>query len=211
MEIGPREGVCLGVNFGCIIVTTGDFTAYVCNSATTRPSSQITLGRLVMTMPITSCSRRLDDEAVKTAVILRLSSPLCAPHPCRCDSLVDTDGLHSFVCKQAPGRLARHHAMNHLIARAFASADIPVTKEPQVLSQSDGKRPDGWTLILWQVGKVLTWAVTVVSQLANSCIHTAAQDAGAVAELTAARRQPSTLCWKVIIYFSQCGGITRPE
>ena len=30
------------------IVTNGDFTAYVCDSAATRPSSQITLGRLVI-------------------------------------------------------------------------------------------------------------------------------------------------------------------
>ena len=32
---------------GRAIVTNGDFTAYVCDSAATRPSSQITLGRLV--------------------------------------------------------------------------------------------------------------------------------------------------------------------
>ena len=30
------------------VVTNGDFTAYVCDSAATRPSSQITLGRLVI-------------------------------------------------------------------------------------------------------------------------------------------------------------------
>jgi len=36
-----------GVTLGCSIVTNGDFTAYVCYSATTRPSSQITLDRLV--------------------------------------------------------------------------------------------------------------------------------------------------------------------
>ena len=36
-----------GPNLGRAIVTNGDFTAYVCDSAATRPSSQITLGRLV--------------------------------------------------------------------------------------------------------------------------------------------------------------------
>ena len=36
-----------GVNLGHAIVTKGDFTAYVCNSAATWPSSQITLGKLV--------------------------------------------------------------------------------------------------------------------------------------------------------------------
>ena len=45
--IGPRKGVLLGANLGRAIVTNGDFTAYVCDSAATRPSSQITLGRLV--------------------------------------------------------------------------------------------------------------------------------------------------------------------
>jgi len=34
-----------GVNLGRAIVTNGDFMAYMCDSAATRPSSQITLGR----------------------------------------------------------------------------------------------------------------------------------------------------------------------
>ena len=38
------------VNLGRAIVTNGDFTAYVCDSAATRPSSQITLDRLVITV-----------------------------------------------------------------------------------------------------------------------------------------------------------------
>ena len=37
----------LGANLGRAIVTNRNFTAYVCDSAATRPSSQITLGRLV--------------------------------------------------------------------------------------------------------------------------------------------------------------------
>ena len=45
--IGPREGVLLGANLGRAIVTNGDFTAYVCDSAATQPSSQITLDTLV--------------------------------------------------------------------------------------------------------------------------------------------------------------------
>ena len=36
-----------GANLGRAIVTNGDFTAYVCDSAAKRPCSQITLGRLV--------------------------------------------------------------------------------------------------------------------------------------------------------------------
>ena len=36
-----------GANLGRPIVTNGDFTAYVCDSVATRPSPQITLGKLV--------------------------------------------------------------------------------------------------------------------------------------------------------------------
>ena len=48
MGVGPREVVLLGTNLGHAIVTNGDFTAYVCDSAATRPSSQMTLDRLVV-------------------------------------------------------------------------------------------------------------------------------------------------------------------
>ena len=41
--------VLLGANLRRAIVTSGDFMAYVCDGAATRPSSQITLGRLVKT------------------------------------------------------------------------------------------------------------------------------------------------------------------
>ena len=34
-----------------------------------------------------------------------------------------------------------------MIARSFAAAGIPVTKEPTGLFRSDGKRPDGLTLV----------------------------------------------------------------
>ena len=36
-----------GANLGRVIVTNGDFTAYVCDSAASRLSSQITLGKHV--------------------------------------------------------------------------------------------------------------------------------------------------------------------
>ena len=43
-----REGVLLGANLEHAIVTNGDFTAYLCYSTATRPSSQITLGKLAI-------------------------------------------------------------------------------------------------------------------------------------------------------------------
>jgi len=51
--------------------------------------------------------------------------------------------------------------LNDLVARAMASAGIPVSKEPEGLSRSDWKPPDGLYLIHWQAGMPLTWDVTL--------------------------------------------------
>ena len=53
-EFGDRytgRGTFGGANLGRAIVTNGDFTAYVYDSAVTWPSSQITLGKLVFISP----------------------------------------------------------------------------------------------------------------------------------------------------------------
>ena len=49
MGFGDRytgRGILRGANLGRAIITNGDFTAYVCDIAATRPSSQITLASL---------------------------------------------------------------------------------------------------------------------------------------------------------------------
>ena len=84
---------------------------------------------------------------------MRLRMNICAPHFCCCGAQVDARGTHSLVYKQAPGTGTRHHVLNDMVARAFASAVFPVSKEPAGLSRVDGKRPDGMTIISWQPGK----------------------------------------------------------
>jgi len=77
-----------------------------------------------------------------------------------------------------------NNALNDLIARSFAFAGVSVTKEPIGLFRSDGKRPDGLTLVPWQSGKSLCWDVTVSSPLAESHVtcnvkcNEAAREAG---------------------------------
>ena len=56
----------------------------------------------------------------------------------------------------------------------MVSAGIPCTKEPLGLSRSDGKRPDGLSLVPWEAGKPLTWEVTVICPLADSYVAAAA-------------------------------------
>ena len=46
-------------------------------------------------------------------------------------------------------------ALNDLVARCFASAGTPVTKEPTGLFRTDGKRPDDLRHVPWQSGNML--------------------------------------------------------
>ena len=47
-------------------------------------------------------------------------------------------------------------------------AGIPSVKEPNGLTRSDGKRPDGLTSIPWREGRSATWDVTVINTVATS-------------------------------------------
>jgi len=131
----------------------------------------------------------LDNEAVRVAIGLRLGLELCVPRQCHCGTQVDAFGRHAFVCKKAPNRSVRHHALNQRVARAFSAAAIPNSKEPLGLCRSDGKRPDGLTLVPWQSGRALLWDVTVVCPLADSYVASAAREARSVAELAATEKE----------------------
>jgi len=98
-------------------------------------------------------------------------------------------GIHVSVCKQAPSKIARHQAINDVIARAIIAAGVPVTKQPVGLARLNGKRPDRLTLIPWQVVKPLTWDVTVVSTLADSYLHSTSHSAGSAAETASVRKE----------------------
>jgi len=79
--------------------------------------------------------------------------------------------------------------LNDLIARAFVAAGVPAAKEPVGLVPQDGKRPDGLTLIPFEGGRSLTWAVTVVCSTADSYIDLAVQGPGCVAEMAASGKE----------------------
>ena len=85
-------------------------------------------------------------------------------------------GIHGLDCKYVPSRVVRHHALNDCNSRAFSPAGIPVKTEQAGLVRSDGKQPEGCTLIPWHVGKPLAWAVTVCTTT------TASHTAGAAAD-----------------------------
>ena len=61
------------------------------------------------------------------------------------------------------------------------SAQIPSRLEPSGLVRSDGKRPDGVTLVPWKNGKSLIWDATCSDTLAQSYRAAATSGTGAVA------------------------------
>jgi hypothetical protein len=140
-------------------------------------------------LPISSCGLRLDDEAVRVAVGLRLGARLCEPHQCPCGARVDPEGTHGLACRRSAGRTSRHHALNDLVWRALGRANVPAVKEPVGLVRSDGKRPDGLTQIPWQAGKCMTWDVTVTDTLAESYLSATSSSAGSAAEGAANRKE----------------------
>ena len=73
-------------------------------------------------LPIANCGLRLNDEALRVAVGMRLGLSLCVPHNCHCGTLVDAQGLQAMVCKKAPGKIARHHVLHDIIWPAFGAA-----------------------------------------------------------------------------------------
>jgi len=56
-------------------------------------------GDWLFALPIASCGLKMDDEAVRVAVGLRLGLDLCVPHECHCGSMVYARGVHSFVSR----------------------------------------------------------------------------------------------------------------
>ena len=117
------------------------------NRARLLAASSAHSGDWLHAIPISSCGLRLNDDAVRVAVGLRLGSNLCDQHVCVCGAKVDCRGTHGLSCKRSAGRSARHAFVNDLIHRALVRAGIASVKEPAGLLRTDGKRPDGLTLI----------------------------------------------------------------
>ena len=140
-------------------------------------------------LPIASCGLRLDNEDVRVAIGLRLGTAICEPHICLCGALVDAHGTHALSCKLGSGKHSRHNTINNIACRSIARTDIPSVTEPTGLLRSDGKRPDGLTLIPWQCGKSAVWDETVALTLALSYCHIMSQSAGSAAAILVNKKE----------------------
>ena len=120
---------------------------------------------------------------VRVAVGLCLGVPICRPHLCAsCGANVDALGAHDLSCRFSKGRHSRHAALNDIVKRTLESIKIPCHLEPSGLFRSDGKRPDGASIVPWKGGKVLIWDVKCLNTLASSHLRLAVREAGAVAD-----------------------------
>ena len=139
-------------------------------------------GHWLHAWPISECGLRLDDEAVRVAIGLRLGIALCEEHDCPCGLKVDRRGSHGLSCRRGPGRIPRHDAINDIVYCTLLKVQIPSREEPRGLTRhGSDKRVDGCTLIPWQRERSITWDVTIPDTLANSHLPRTSAVSGAAA------------------------------
>ena len=71
--------------------------------------------------------------------------------------------------------------MINVVRRSLEAAKIPAHLEPSDTYRSDGKRPDGTSIVPWKSGRVLVWDITCPDTLTPSYAALATREAGAVA------------------------------
>src|SRR6218665_931862 len=102
---------------------------------------------------------------------------------CACGARIDSRVSQGLSCSLGFGRIPRHSTINNIIHRSLSKAGIPSIKEPPGLTRTDGRRPDGLTMIPWRAGRHLVWDVTVVDTLAPSYVQASATMAGSAADI----------------------------
>ena len=148
--------------------------------------SQKESGAWLTAPPISSLGLRMCNATIRIATSLRLGAHLCAPHDCtHCGRRVDETGLHD----RSTGRLPHHNQLNTIIKQSLARANIPSVLEPQGLSRTYCKRPDGMAIIPWAQGRLFIWDATCWDTMAASNIHIAMSDPGRVADMAARRKR----------------------
>ena len=111
----------------------------------------------------------MSNDRVRLAIGLRVGAPLCVAHECcSCGTPVDEFGHHGLSCRSSQGRSSRHQLLNNVIHHSLASANVPSRLEPSGLHRSDGKHPDGVSMIPWSNGRFLVWDATCVDKFYES-------------------------------------------
>ena len=122
-------------------------------------------------VPCKNLGLKLDDQQLRISIGLRIGANIYVAHTCNCGKRFERDGLHGLFCTKSAGRFSRHATLNSLIKQTLGSLDLPSMLEQRGLHRTDGKRPDGVTMIPWEMGKHLLWDVTGVDALAPSRLN----------------------------------------
>lgn len=146
-------------------------------------------GAWLTVLPSKNIGTLLDNNTFRISVSLRFGCDICVPHRCICGAFVDKSGTHGLSCMYCAGRWFRHFNLNDTIKRGFNSAEIPARLEPDGLCRTDGKRPDGMTMVPWSNGQILVWDATCVDTLAPSYVKKSSVNSGSVAKLAANRKR----------------------
>lgn len=101
----------------------------------------------------------------------------------------DARGDHALSCNRGAGRGARHKEVNERIRAGLATAGCVTVLEPTGLMRSDGKRPDGVTVLPYERGLPLAWDATITHTCAQSYLQSTAINAGAAAATAEARKE----------------------
>ena len=180
-----RDSPCVVSSLEHLLSDVSDETTKARLLSVSTPES----GAWLHALPVANLGLKMDDSTIQVSVGLRLGLPLSRPHLCgHCGALVDKFATHPLSCRQSGGRFHRHATVNVIIQQAFTAAAIPVRLEPAGLSRSDGKRPDGVTIVPWECGRCAVWDFTCPDTLAPSYRSAAASDPGAVAALAESRK-----------------------
>jgi len=139
-------------------------------------------------LPIVSCGLKLDDEAVGWLLAYAWASTSAPRINAAAEHQLTPVACTVLSVSRHRAKLLDTTLLTTWLPRQFAAAGIPVCKEPTGLSRTDGKRPDGMTLISWWAGKPAVWDVTVVCTSAGSYLNSTAREAGAAAEFAASRK-----------------------
>ncbi|KAJ4432237.1 hypothetical protein ANN_20853 [Periplaneta americana] len=142
-------------------------------------------GSWLHVIPSSNIGTLMDHRPFKVSVALCLGCKICHIHKCICGNIVDSYCHHALSCVMSKRRLSRHSSLNDIIKRALTSSGVPSILEPSGISHSDGKRPDGLTLVPWRVGKSLIWDSTCVDTLAPSHLSSTSKTPGSAAESAA--------------------------
>ena len=94
-------------------------------------------------VPSKNLGLKLTDQQLRISLSFRLGAKICEKHTCRCGKLVEENRHHGLSCARSAGRFSRHHNLNILVKQALSSIKVPSILEPNGLTRSDGKRPDG--------------------------------------------------------------------